>query len=205
MHRVTNNAKTRGVLLGCLLLVAFLAAMVAKGAGPKDRIKFDMVPSTSAATCLPNAKGHVVVQAKRGVEKLKLKVEGLPPKTEFNFFVIQVPNAPFGLSWYQGDLETNHDGKAELKVVGRFNVETFVVAPGSAAAPHPHAVDATSNPATGPVHTYHLGLWFDSPAAATAAGCPGATTPFSGEHTAGIQVLSTRNFPDLAGPLSQLG
>jgi len=193
------------VLLACLLLVAFTGAMVARGAGPKKRIKFDMVPSAVASTCLPNAKGHVVVEAKHGVEKLKLKVEGLPAKTGFDFFVIQVPNGPFGLSWYQGDLETNHDGKAELKVVGRFNVETFIVATGSAAAPTPHPADASSNPATAPVHTYHLGLWFDSPAAATAAGCPGATTPFNGEHTAGVQALSTRNFPDLAGPLQQLG
>jgi hypothetical protein len=190
-ERVPSRASARGAGL-------FLA-------GPKDRIKFEMVPSTAAATCLPNAKGHVVVQAKHGVEKLKLKVEGLPAKTGFDFFVIQTPNAPFGLSWYQGDLETNHEGKAELKVAGRFNVETFIVAPGSTAAPTPHAADASSNPATAPVHTYHLGLWFDSPAAATAAGCPGTTTPFNGEHTAGVQVLSTQNFPAPAGPLKQLG
>ena len=132
-----TKLKGAAAVLACLLLVAFAAAMVARAAGPKHKIKFDMVPSTTAATCLPNAKGHVEVQAKHGVEKLKLKVEGLPAKTGFDFFVIQVPNAPFGLSWYQGDLETNHDGKAELKVAGRFNVETFIVAPGSTAAPHP--------------------------------------------------------------------
>jgi hypothetical protein len=204
MHRVGNRA--RGfVLFAFLLLAGFAAAMAAQGAGPGHKIKFDMVPSAAAATCLPTAKGHVVVEAKHGVEKLKLKVEGLPANTGFDFFIIQVPNAPFGLSWYQADLKTNHHGKAEVKVAGRFNVETFIVAPGTAPAPVHFAGDASSNPPTPPVHTYHLGLWFDSPAAATAAGCPGATTPFNGEHTAGVQVLSTRNFPDLAGPLSQLG
>jgi hypothetical protein len=37
-----------------------------------------------------------------------------------------------------------------------------------------------------------------------AAGCPGATTPFNGDHTAGVQVLNTSNFPDDQGPLRQL-
>ena len=45
---------------------------------------------------------------------------------------------------------------------------------------------------------YHLGLWFNSPKDAVAAHCAGATTPFNGEHNAGVQVLSTRNFPDQA-------
>jgi hypothetical protein len=67
-----------------------------------------------------------------------------------------------------------------------------------------HEVDASENPATPPVHTYHLGLWFNSPADAVAAGCPGNVTPFNGDHTAGIQVLSTRNFPADQGPLRQL-
>jgi hypothetical protein len=204
MRRGGRHAKGAAVL-ACLLLTAFVAAMTARAGGPDSRIAFDMVQSGAAATCLPNAAGHVVVEARHGVEELKLKVSGLPPDTGFDFFVIQVPKAPFGLSWYQGDLETNHDGKAEQKFLGRFNVETFVVAPGSASAPQPHATDASSNPATAPVHMYHLGLWFDSPAAAQAAGCPATTTPFNGDHTAGVQVLNTSNFPDLQGPLDQLG
>jgi hypothetical protein len=64
--------------------------------------------------------------------------------------------------------------------------------------------DATSNPATGPIHTFHLGLWFNDPADAVKAGCPGTVTPFNGEHNAGIQVLSTRNFANDQGPLRQL-
>jgi hypothetical protein len=53
-------------------------------------------------------------------------------------------------------------------------------------------------------HTFHLGLWFGTPAAAVAAGCPNTVTPFNGDHTAGIQVLSTRNFGDATGPLRRL-
>ena len=57
---------------------------------------------------------------------------------------------------------------------------------------------------TGPVHQFHLGLWFNTPDDAIKAGCPGDVTPFSGEHTAGIQALSTRGFADLQGPLQEI-
>ena len=60
------------------------------------------------------------------------------------------------------------------------------------------------NPATEPIHMYHLGLWFDSPQDAQAAGCPATETRFNGEHNAGIQALSTRNFGALNGPLRHL-
>jgi hypothetical protein len=144
------------------------------------------------------------------VELMTVDVKGLPPNTEFDFFVLQLPNAPFGLAWYQGDIETDEHGEGQQSFLGRFNIETFIVAqpPGGQPAPvvhdQPPFPDASSNPATEPIHTYHLGLWFNSPEDAQAAGCPGTTTRFNGDHTAGIQALSTRNFPDLEGPLRQL-
>jgi hypothetical protein len=92
--------------------------------------------------------------------------------------------------------------------LGRFNIETFIVAPGTGPAPVVHNKrpfpDAHTNPATPPVHTFHLGLWFNSPRDAAAAGCPNTITPFNGDHTAGIQILSTRNFANDRGPLRQL-
>ena len=94
-----------------------------------------------------------------------------------------------------------------MKVIGRFNIETFIVGNGMAGvpAPTPHGnLDASVNPTTKPIHMYHLGLWFNSPTDGAAAGCPGGPTPFNGDHTAGVQVLNTSNFPDLAGPLSLL-
>ena len=120
-----------------------------------------------------------------------------------------MPHAPFGLSWYQGDIETNRYGVGFERFVGRFNIETFIVAPGPAPAPTPHLdqpfPDAPSNPPTPPVHTYHLGLWFNSPKdAEKAGGKPNVVTPFNGEHNAGVQVLNTSNFPDLQGPLSRV-
>ena len=140
---------------------------------------------------------------------MSVTVWGLPPNTDFDFFVIQVPKAPFGLSWYQGDIETNRYGVGFERFVGRFNIETFIVAPGPAPAPTPHLdqpfPDAPSNPPTPPVHTYHLGLWFNSPKdAEKAGGKPNVVTPFNGEHNAGVQVLNTSNFPDLQGPLSRV-
>ncbi len=178
--------------------------------GNSDRLNFEMVRSTAAANagCLPEGAGEVTITPREGVERMRVHVSGLAPNTEFDFFVIQVPNAPFGMSWYQGDITTDEEGEGTQTFIGRFNVETFIVAPGSASAPVVHDgppfPDASSNPATAPIHTYHLGLWFGSAEAAAEAGCPATVTPFNGDHTAGIQVLSTRNFPNDQGPLRQL-
>ena len=170
------------------------------------RAKFELVRSAKAAgaNCLAEARAEVRIRSEGTVEVMEVLVQGLPPKTNFDVFVIQVPNAPFGLSWYQGDLETNQHGRGHQTFIGRFNEETFIVAPGSAAAPvvhHNAFPDAQINPPTGPVHTFHLGVWFNSPADAVKAGCPGDVTPFNGEHNAGIQALSSRNFLDAQGPL----
>jgi hypothetical protein len=59
--------------------------------------------------------------------------------------------------------------------------------------------DASLNPPFNPIQMYHLGLWFDSPTAAQAAGCP-----FNGDHTARIQILNTSNFADDHGPLRDI-
>ena len=172
----------------------------------EQKIEFDMVRSANLpSACVPQARGEVKVESKGPVEEMHVEVDGLPPNTDFDFFVIQKPGGPFGMSWYQGDIETNHEGRGHAKFIGRFNVETFIVAPGAVPAPTPHGVlDANLNPVTNPIHTYHLGLWFNSPVDGANAGCPGGPTPFNGDHTAGIQVLNTHNFPDLGGPLSQL-
>jgi len=182
----------------------------------KRHFFFDMVVSKGASTCLPDATARVGVVTNGTFEDMFIHATGLPPGTDFDFFVIQVPNAPFGLSWYQGDVETNGKGEAFQVFRGRFSVETFIIAPGVAPAPQvfnaPPFPDAAQNPETlgpdgktpGPVQTYHLGLWFNSPADALKAGCAATVTPFNGEHNAGIQVLNTSNFPDTQGPLFTL-
>jgi hypothetical protein len=195
--------------------VAIAMALTAIAATPglaranSDEIHFDLSRSAAIvkAGCLTEARGKVSVESAGPVEYMRVKVEGLPPNTEFDFFVIQNPNSPFGMSWYQGDIETNAHGVGHGRFIGRFNAETFIVAPGALPAPSVHNnafPDATLNPPTGPIHTYHLGLWFNSPADAQKAGCPATVTPFNGDHNAGIQVLNTSSFADLQGPLLQL-
>jgi hypothetical protein len=103
---------------------------------------FNMVRSPGL-TCLPNAKGRVTVSNLGPVENLHVEVSGLKPKTDYDFFVIQVPKKPFGLSWYQGDIETDASGNGVGDFVGRFSVETFIIAPGQAPVPKPvHPKDA---------------------------------------------------------------
>jgi hypothetical protein len=184
--------------------VTTLASTPALAGDDNDEFKFDLI---SSAAFLPQAHGRVKIESVGPVEIMSVKVWGLPPNTDFDFFVIQKPAAPFGLSWYQGDIETNRFGVGFGRFVGRFSIETFIVAPGTQGvpAPTPHTAppfpDASTNPITAPVHTFHLGLWFNSPNDARKAGGPETVTPFNGEHNAGVQVLNTSNFKDLEGPL----
>ena len=170
-----------------------------------DSVTFKMVVSTGAKSCLPNASATVSIRPAGQVEIMDVSVQGLRPNTEFDFFVIQVPKAPFGVAWYQGDIQTDKYGRGRQQFVGRFSIETFSFAQGPAPAPvvFPNGVvpDASSNPSFNPVQMYHLGLWFGSSQAAQAAGCPATQTPFNGEHNAGLQVLNTSNFTDDHGPL----
>ena len=190
-------------------LATVLLVTVASLTAAAQNTTFTMVRSAGAVTanCIPDAKARVTINSLGNVEVMHVEASGLPPKTEFDAFVIQLPNAPFGLSWYQGDLTTDENGRGVAEFIGRFSIETFIVAPGSGPAPVVHNgpfPDASLNPATAPVHTFHLGLWFGSPEAAGAAGCPNTVTPFNGEHNAGIQALSTRNFGNLNGPLRKI-
>lgn len=176
-------------------------------AGKRTAFKMVRSAKAEAAACLQGAGADVSIQAVGGVEVMDVSVRGLPAQTVFGLFVVQLPNAPFGLGWYQGEMETNRQGQAHQRFIGRFSSETFTTAPGSGVAPTVHHnafPDAQLNPATAPVHQYHLGLWFNTPADAARAGCPGDVTPFNGEHNAGIQALSTRNLPDLLGPLQDI-
>jgi len=165
---------------------------------------FNMVVSAGAKTCLPKATATVRVSPAGPVDIMDVTVEGLTPNTDFDFFVLQVPKANFGVAWYQGDIVTDRNGNGHQQFVGRFNIETFSFAQGSAPAPvvfNGPFPDASLNPPFNPIQMYHLGLWFDSPQAAQAAGCPATVTAFNGEHNAGIQVLNTSNFADDHGPL----
>ena len=203
MRRYVSAAIGTLGTLGCMLALPGTASAASS-------IAFGMVRSAAvdAAGCALNATARVTVKSLGPVEVMHVEASGLPPNSEFDLFVTQLANAPFGMAWYQGDLESNANGKAVGDFIGRFSRETFIVAPGPGPAPVVHHnapfADAATNPQTAPIHTFHVGLWFGTPEVAAAANCPNTVTPFNGDHTAGIQVLSTRNFGAATGPLRSL-
>lgn len=164
----------------------------------KSKFTFSLVPSPNITSCLPRAGGSVTIKKGSLNETMTVSVTGLAPKTGYDLFVLELPNKPFGVAWYQSDLETDGTGAGSVTVKGIFNVETFSVSLGD-----------NSNITFPPTHQYHLGLWFNDPKVPFNLGCePGqpqpVITPFNGEQHAGIQVLNTSNFPDNAGPLSHV-
>ena len=177
-----------------------------------NAVRFNMVRSTGAqkAACIPDARGLVTVVPNDLNDLMSVQVAGLPPNTDFDLFVTQLPDAPFGVSWYQSDLHTNSYGYGSVTVRGIFDVETFSLSLGGPAGGSDPTQGLTSpavvdtNVVMRPTHQYHLGLWFNSPDDAARANCGATVTPFNGEQHAGIQALSTRNFPAAQGPLSQI-
>ena len=133
MRRARNSWKAIGLALTACIVLGALVASIANGASSNDRISFKMIRSAGleGTGCLPNAGAEVTDQSNGPVERLTVNVHGLPANTDFDFFVIQVPNCPFGLAWYQGDIETGPDGTGHGVFVGRFSIETFIVAPGT--------------------------------------------------------------------------
>lgn len=157
---------------------------------------FGLQASPGIASCLPHARGTATIVPESINDVMTVSVSGLPANSDFDLFVIQQPNKPFGVSWYQTDIETNGFGTGSATVRGVFDVETFSVSPGGTTT-------------FAPTHQYHLGLWFNDPNQPFKLGCePGATspivTPFNGQNHAGIQVLNTAQFPVNAGPLSHV-
>jgi len=199
------NAST--ARLARIMAVAGLSLFATSAAIPDahadSSIRFRMVRSQNLPNnCAPHARATVTVRTLGFAEQMTITAAGLPPRTGFDVFVIQVPNLPFGVSWYIGDLETNGRGVARETFISRFSKETFAVAPNVAPAPQVHGNrDADRNPAFKPVHTFHVGIWFNSPRDAKRAGCPEIVTPFNGDHNAGPQILNTGNFRDDRGPL----
>jgi hypothetical protein len=210
-HTTKNQTKRKKTLMKkAILTVAIAMAMGFLGTAPRalaaagGTINFKMVVSAGAAGCLPAAQGRVTIHDIGPVQNMHVEVAGLPANTEFTTFLIQVPNKPFGLVWYQGDIVTNGRGIGVGDFTGIFSQETFINGPGVAPAPVIFPDDAATNPATAPIQIYHMGIWFADSNDAGHAGCASTATPFDGDHQAGIQVLNTSNFADDHGPLLNL-
>jgi hypothetical protein len=153
----------------------------------------------------------VEVDERNENERMTVHVSGLPANTDFDLFITQLPDAPFGVSWYQSDVQTGPKGTGNATVQGRFNHETFSLSQAGPANGSDPTVNLTgpavkdTDAVFRPTSQYHVGLWFNSAQDAANAGCAGNVTPFNGEQNAGSQILSTRNFPADHGPLEQIG
>ncbi len=178
-------------------LTAASAAPVtsASASGP---FTFALVPSPGIHSCLPHAGGQVTITPGSQNDIMQVSIWGMPRNADFDLFVIQQPLKPFGVSWYQTDVNADRHGSGHATVRGIFDAETFSVSPGGTTT-------------FAPTHQFHLGLWFNDPNVPFNLGCepngPGAqpiVTPFNGEQHAGIQALNTSEFPDNAGPLSHV-
>jgi hypothetical protein len=187
-----------GVVAAALSLTTSAgAATHAPARTAASSFSFKLVPSSSAiSACLPKAAGHATITPGSLNDTMKVTLTGMPANTGFDLFVIQQPTAPFGVAWYQSDIQTNQYGTGSATVRGVFDVETFSVSLGGTTT-------------FSPTHQYHLGVWFNDPSVPFNLGCePGATTPtvtpFNGEQDAGIQVVNTSEFPVNAGPLSHV-
>jgi hypothetical protein len=203
----------RKVVPGIAALAATSVGVVGLVSSQSDasviKSQFNMVRSTAdeKAGCLPHATALVRVEERDSNERMTVAVRGLPADTDFDLFITQLPDAPFGVSWYQSDLHTGDDGSGFVTVQGRFNHETFSLSQNGPL----NGSDPTQN-LTGPAvkdtdavfrptSQFHMGLWFNSSQDAAKAGCNPAVTPFNGEQHAGTQALSTKNFAPDHGPL----
>jgi hypothetical protein len=195
----TAAVAAAGAVAAAVGLAAGLGATAsaATGTAPATTFGFGLVPSSSAITaCLPHASGHATITTGKLNDTMKVTLSGMPASTGFDLFVIQQPAAPFGVAWYQSDIQTSAYGTGSATVRGIFDAETFSVSVGGTTT-------------FSPTHQYHLGVWFNDPTVPFKLGCePGASTPivtpFNGEQHAGIQVVNTAQFPVNAGPLSHV-
>ncbi len=172
------------------------AASAAPRYGGPGTFTFALKASPGIAKCLPKARGQAWITPGSLNDIMRVQLWGMPANSDFDLFVIQLPNKPFGVAWYQSDINVGANGSGVATVQGIFNKETFSVSTGGTTK-------------FAPTHQFHLGVWFNNPNVPFKLGCePGKTkpvvTPFDGEQHAGIQVVNTAEFPNNAGPLSRV-
>lgn len=203
-HNPIRPALKRSVatFAACVAVAAGLATYGLSAAGAattrsdESTFTFGLKPSPGIASCLPHAHGQASITRGSLNDSMKVTLWGMPPNSDFDLFVIQQPNKPFGIAWYQSDIHAGSAGSGSATVRGIFDRETFSVSTGGTTT-------------FAPTHQFHLGVWFNNPNLPFRIGCePGKTapvvTPFNGEQHAGIQVVNTAQFPVNAGPLSRV-
>jgi hypothetical protein len=115
---------------------------------------------------MPRASGRVTITGNAQNDVMGISLHDVAPRTTFAAFILQEPRKPFGLAWYQTDVDTGARGNGSPTVQGVFNRETFSLSVGG-----PTATFA-------PTRLFHIGLWFDDVDLPFELGCePGASTP----------------------------
>lgn len=173
---------------------------------PEDVIRFDLHPNPQFERCLARFPGDaqrrpsVEVIIVRGSQSDALFLHGrqFRPGLAFDLFTVEHTNlaadatvdpafAGFGLATYRSDLEASDDGELRATVRTVLLDDAFSFDP------------AVALPPTAP---FHVGFWFDDPAAAAECGFDAThPTPFNGEHAAGpLAMISAPGAKDL-GPL----
>ena len=197
MNRLLTSTQSKLGALAAVAVLAFSVTAATSSNAASTSFTFALKPSSAAiSSCLPHAGGSVTITTGSLNDLMKVTIHGMPHNRGFDLFVIQTPTAPFGVSWYQTDIQAGGTGSGSATVRGVFDVETFSVSSGGTTT-------------FTPTHQYHLGLWFNNPNVPFNLGCEGTATapivtPFNGEQHAGIQVLNTAQFPVNAGPLSHV-
>src|SRR5205085_11419417 len=100
------------------IVLGLFMALLAPGAIANASTKFSMVVSAGAKSCVPNARGTVRISAGGSVETMSVAVDGLPASAKFGLFVVQVPKAPSGVSFYEGTIKTNRNGRGHQHFTG---------------------------------------------------------------------------------------
>jgi len=104
LARSTVRLSATAAAAGALAVVMGLAAASASattGARQARSFSFALQPSPGIASCLPHAGGQVTIAPGSLNDTMSVSVHGMPAHTGFDLFVIQTPNKPFGVSWYQ--------------------------------------------------------------------------------------------------------
>ena len=92
----------RSTLIRLVCLTALVGGIVAAAtptaANDKEKIEFNLVPSSPAiAACFPDLKAEVEIEletATKGRDELELKVTGAPANEELTVFLLEMPGSP---------------------------------------------------------------------------------------------------------------
>src|ERR1700759_3556641 len=119
---------------GALSLPAASAAPVTS-ARHSGAFSFALVPSPGIKSCLPHAGGRVTIIPGSQNDTMEVSIFGMPANAAFALFVTQQRKKPFGVSWYQTDVNADRHGVGHATVRGVFDVETFSVSPNGSTTP----------------------------------------------------------------------